>query len=285
MASAVASPFSKPFHAVGQQTGMAQLVRADSLSSSSLTESVFSADHGQLSPDARSMDLASSVDSGDYPCLFSALSMPSVFPQVEQLPLDIALRIQNSQGKVQILKFSFDLEHDSYESVAREMVSDLELPDSETPAIAAKIQASVKKEHVKRLQQRQESLLVMPTQAAATSEVAPSTETFKPELRRCVSTSGVPGHCDAVSFQHQALAAKHSQRMSSLLASCQRRGSKSSTDDGENDVVHPRRRSLDSEAQRRTKVNYCVFRGMYVPDIVKKPARRSCCATVLETQS
>mmetsp|Transcript_4646 Transcript_4646/g.12923 ORF Transcript_4646/g.12923 Transcript_4646/m.12923 type:complete len:291 (+) Transcript_4646:362-1234(+) len=269
------------------------VLRMDSMSSESLTGSVFSVDHGAHSPgvacsDTHSVEMASSEESMEYSqglCdSFSGHSVPDLRHSLQQAPLDISLRIHNAQGKVQILKFAFDLQHDSFDSVAREMVSDLELPDSEAPRIAAKIQSCVKKEHSKQLlsqqQQRQTGLVANPRRATDPSAFPSFYGLNNSLLRRSVSTSGVLDH-DPVSSQHHALAAKHNQRMACLLASCLRRTSRESGD-GSSDTVLLRRCSMELESQRRTKVNYCVIRGMYVPDVVKKVKARSC--SVVETK-
>eukprot|EP00951_Prasinocladus_malaysianus_P021813 scaffold181254_cov40-Prasinocladus_malaysianus.AAC.3 len=161
-------------------------------------------------------------------------------------PLDISLKIHDSTGKAQILKFVFDLHKDSFESVAREMVLDLQLSENAVSRIASKIEQSVRKEQAKRTHQ----LLL--------ASAAPVMSPVNVDVSRPLSRSSL----ELVATQHHALADRHMQRMCSLLTQSRRRSALELASSG--DSI-----GSDDAQQQSSKVRFCKLRGIYVPDVVK----------------
>uniref|UniRef100_A0A061QSI2 Uncharacterized protein n=1 Tax=Tetraselmis sp. GSL018 TaxID=582737 RepID=A0A061QSI2_9CHLO len=116
--------------------------------------------------------------------------------------LDLSLRIHDSSGRTQILKFQFDLSKDSCASVAREMVLDLQLPDESVPRIARKIHDSIAKERAKRQAQSAGVALGLGGRAAEFGSAHPGCAVRKADL---------------VAVQHQKLVEKHLQRVGGLM--------------------------------------------------------------------
>ena len=217
--------------------------------------------------EAYSADFAGSEDSGDSSQCFSPTwgAAPRI-PGVPEAPMDISLRVRRGADGHQDINFTFDPESDTFLAVATELVATLGYPDSEVVRFATKIESCVHRTQAKRA-------------LSAISQV----QTSRPQmLARRSSEPGLDAAAaaDLVSKQHRALAEKHHNRMSGLMAK-QRPARVPELPEQQDDCLlaplgarrsvsfkMPKRNSIDT-SDTNTKMSFCKIRGMNMPDVIK----------------